>query len=156
MRLTVSRVGVTLLITSILLLQLLWSLHHYYDGGHSHLHALEQSKNATPQISISSFPPPPPLPIVSFPQLRPAQEWLIPIQQNTSRSSSSQPPPTLSLKLSTSKPSPTLMPYVLPLHPLLNPTFTPPQGVSQPSSRWDGSIIPPLKMPSYTGTSALL
>ena len=149
MRLTGSRVVVALLITSLLLLRLLWSLYHYYDGGHSsHLHASKQSKNATTKISISSFPPPPPIPIASFPQLRPIQEWLIPIQQNTS-----QPAPTQSVTVS-SKPSPT-RPYLLPLHPLLNPKFTLPQDVSQPSSRWDGSVIQPLKILSYPGTSAL-
>ena len=126
MRLTGSRVVVALLITSILLIHLLWSLYHYYDGGHiSHLQASKHSKNATAKISISSFPPPPPIPIASFPQLRPIQEWLIPIQQNTS---------TQSVTVS-SKPSPT-QPYLLPLYPLLNPKFTLPQDVSQPSSRW--------------------
>ena len=38
--------------------------------------------------------------------------------------------------MTVSKQSPT-QPYIIPLRPLLNPKFTLPQEVSQPSSRWD-------------------
>ena len=140
MRLTVSRLGVVLLITSLLLLQLLWSLYHY--GAHGQQHASRQSKKATAKTPSSSFPPRPPVPIASFPQLRPSKEWYMAIQQHTPQPTSSQDPPTHSLTVS--KPSPT-RPYALPLRPLLNPKFTLPQGVSQPSSRWDGSVVHPLK-----------
>ena len=130
-----SRLGVALLITSLLLLQLLWSLYHNHDGAHGHQDASRQTK-------IASFPPPPPLPVASFPQLRPSKEWYIPIQQHTSQPTSTKEPPSHSQTVS--KPSPT-RPYTLPLRPLLNPKFTLPQGVKQPSSRWDGSQDHPLK-----------
>ena len=128
MRLTVSRVGIALLITSLLLLHLLWSLHHFYDYANGHIHASKQSKNSTRKMPP---PPPPPIPIASFPHLRPSQEWFIPIQQNTSRS---PVPPTHSPSVS-SRSSPAHTQYASPLLTLVHPKFTLPQGVSQPSSR---------------------
>ena len=133
LRLTVSRLGFALLITSLSLIQLLWVLYHKNDGGQGRIDTSKQSYKATAKITIN--PNPPPIPNDSFPQVRLSEERLTSIHRNSTLPSPSQIPTTHPL-LSTSKPSST-QPYILPLHPLANPKFTLPYEVSQPSSRWE-------------------
>ena len=159
MRLTVARLAVVLLLTSLLIIHLVCSISRHYTGRQSNQQfTSSRPKKSQKEQPTPPRPPPTPIPIPSFPQLHPLKEWWPPpIQQrpqplahvvqpahsskNASISSTTTTNTTTTTTNTTTTTTPNAststlkQPYTRNLQTLENPKPILPQRVVQPSNR---------------------
>ena len=152
-----ARLAVVLLLTSLLIVNLVWSISRHYTGRQSNLQFTSSQPKKSQKDRQKDRPAPPPIPIPSFPQLRPSKEWWpVPIKQRPQplshvvqpahsskdasiSSTTTTPVTTTTTTATTTTPNASAstlkQPFIRNLQTLENPKLIPPQMVVQPSNR---------------------